>query len=64
MGLAKAAGYQKLLVLSGTTKPEEIINWKYDEDLKPDYYIKSLEELNVVLKNVNKNEFDNNIISS
>lgn len=52
MGLAARAGYQKLLVLSGQTKPSEILNWKYPENLKPEYYIQDLETLGQILKTV------------
>lgn len=54
MALAAAAGYQKLLVLTGITKPEEIENWTYPEDLTPQYYIKSIEAFKNILKNIYK----------
>lgn len=54
MAFAFKAGYQKLLVLSGVTKPEEIDNWKYPEEFKSDYYVQNLEVLKNILKNINK----------
>ncbi|XP_074036974.1 glycerol-3-phosphate phosphatase isoform X2 [Leptinotarsa decemlineata] len=43
-------GYQKLLVLIGISKIEDIKNWKHPEEYKPEYYIDSLEVLNNILK--------------
>lgn len=54
MGLAAAAGYQKLLVLTGMTAPQDLINWEYSEDLVPDYYIDSLDAFRDVLENIYK----------
>lgn len=39
---ANRAGFQSLLVLTGQTKLEDLVNWKHDEENRPDYYIKSL----------------------
>lgn len=52
MGLAAAAGCKKLLVLTGVTKKNDILNWTYPEELLPEYYIDSLNELKKVLENV------------
>lgn len=54
MALAAGAGYQKLLVLSGTTKREEIDNWKYPEEWKPEYYIENLNSLKSILESISK----------
>ncbi|CAH1159782.1 unnamed protein product [Phaedon cochleariae] len=50
MGFAMTAGYEKLLVLTGTTKNEHLLDWKYPENLKPQYYVESLGALNDIIK--------------
>lgn len=42
MKFAAVCNYQKLLVLSGLTKEEELDNWSHPEECKPDYYVQSL----------------------
>lgn len=54
MGLAAAAGCQKLLVLTGITKLNDLLNWKYSKELIPDYYIDSLDAFKKVLENIYK----------
>lgn len=48
MGFAAQGGYQKVLTLSGTTRPEELSDWKYDESLKPDYVLDSIKDLELI----------------
>lgn len=52
MALGAKAGYKKLLVLSGLTKLDELTNWAYSEDWKPEYFIESLAALKTVIENV------------
>uniref|UniRef100_A0A6P7F0T8 4-nitrophenylphosphatase-like n=1 Tax=Diabrotica virgifera virgifera TaxID=50390 RepID=A0A6P7F0T8_DIAVI len=54
MGFGTVGGYQKLLVLSGTTKMDDIKDWKHPEEYKPTYYIQNLGELNKIIKTVHK----------
>uniref|UniRef100_A0A6P7F223 4-nitrophenylphosphatase-like n=1 Tax=Diabrotica virgifera virgifera TaxID=50390 RepID=A0A6P7F223_DIAVI len=49
LGFATVNNYQKLLVLTGNTKMKNIQNWTYPEEYKPNYYIQSLHELNMLL---------------
>lgn len=48
LGFAAKSGYQKVLTLTGTTRPEELSDWKYDENLKPDYVLDSIKDLEVI----------------
>lgn len=48
MRFAAQGGYQKVLTLSGTTRPEELSDWKYDESLKPDYVLDSIKDLELI----------------
>nr|XP_023024833.1 pyridoxal phosphate phosphatase-like [Leptinotarsa decemlineata] len=52
MKFGSTGGYQKLLVLSGIAKIEDIKNWKHPEEYKPEYYIESLDVLNDILKSI------------
>ncbi|CAG9836082.1 unnamed protein product [Diabrotica balteata] len=54
LGFATVNNYQKLLVLTGNTKIKNIQNWTYPEEYKPNYYIQSLHELNVLLVKLKK----------
>ncbi|XP_057659289.1 uncharacterized protein LOC130895763 [Diorhabda carinulata] len=58
MGTAAMGGFQKLLVLSGSATIEDIKNWQYSEDLKPEYYIQDLAALNVIIKSIFPNLVD------
>ncbi|XP_066247267.1 uncharacterized protein [Euwallacea similis] len=40
---ANRAGFQSLLVLSGQTKLDDLVNWKHEDENRPDYYVKSLD---------------------
>ncbi|XP_050299727.1 uncharacterized protein LOC126738431 [Anthonomus grandis grandis] len=40
---ANRAGFQSLLVLSGQTKLDDLVNWTHQEENRPDYYIKCLD---------------------
>ena len=42
MAFATTAGYKKLLVLSGLAKKEAVLDWKFPEEFKPDFYVDSL----------------------
>ncbi|CAG9856662.1 unnamed protein product [Phyllotreta striolata] len=54
MGFAAAAGFKKLLVLSGNSSLEDLKNWNHPEEYKPDYYVESLTELNKIIKTNHK----------
>lgn len=45
MGFANDCGYKKLLVLSGGTSKDELVELSLDSPLKPDYYGNSLQDL-------------------
>ncbi|CAG9862285.1 unnamed protein product [Phyllotreta striolata] len=49
---ASKAGFQKLLVLSGTDKLESLDRWQYPDHYKPDYIAEHLGDFNDVLKNL------------
>ncbi|XP_050300087.1 uncharacterized protein LOC126738689 [Anthonomus grandis grandis] len=55
MPFAEEYGYQKLLTLSGYTKKEHLDNWKWNEELRPDYFIDSLNDLFTVIKTLELN---------
>lgn len=48
LGFAAECGYQKILTLSGLTKPEELTDWKYDESFKPDYVLDTIKDLEII----------------
>nr|QYV43148.1 phosphoglycolate phosphatase 2 [Colaphellus bowringi] len=52
MKLANIGGYQKLLVLTGIAGKEDINNWQYPEEYKPEYYVESLNVFNNILKSL------------
>lgn len=54
MGFVANSGFQKLLVLSGTSKLPDIEDWKHPEEYKPQYYVESLDVLDNILKNIYK----------
>lgn len=47
-------GFQKLLVLSGTEKLEDVLNWKYPEEFRPTYYVQDLNVFNEIILSVCK----------
>lgn len=51
MGFASLASYQKLLVLSGISKKEDLENWNYPDAYAPDYYVENLATLHQAVKN-------------
>ncbi|XP_060528299.1 uncharacterized protein LOC132703189 [Cylas formicarius] len=53
VAFANQSGFQSLLVLSGTTKADEVANWNFPDDHKPHYYVTSLKELSEVLEKHN-----------
>ncbi|XP_023022819.2 uncharacterized protein isoform X1 [Leptinotarsa decemlineata] len=54
MSTAVLGGFQKLLVLTGSTKLEDIRNWKHPIEFQPEYYVESLNVFNDILKSVEK----------
>nr|QYV43147.1 phosphoglycolate phosphatase 1 [Colaphellus bowringi] len=54
MSTADIGGYQKLLVLTGSAKLEDINNWKYPTEYQPEYYVESLKVFNEILETVQK----------
>ncbi|KAG5896761.1 hypothetical protein JTB14_031740 [Gonioctena quinquepunctata] len=54
MGFAHTGGYNKLLILTGITKIEDIHDWRYPEEFKPEYYVESLKVLHDIMKSINK----------
>ncbi|KAJ8919373.1 hypothetical protein NQ315_016466 [Exocentrus adspersus] len=50
MAFASKCGYQKLLVLTGLTKKENLSNWEHPEEHKPEYYVESLSVLNRIME--------------
>ncbi|XP_050508468.1 uncharacterized protein LOC126885735 isoform X2 [Diabrotica virgifera virgifera] len=49
MQFATNSGFQKLLVLTGVTKIEDVHEWKHEEKYKPQYYVDSIGALNLIL---------------
>nr|XP_023011555.1 uncharacterized protein LOC111501868 [Leptinotarsa decemlineata] len=50
--LASMANFKKLLVLTGDTKIEDLHNWKFLEEHKPDYYLESIGDLAIILNSI------------
>nr|XP_015834454.1 PREDICTED: phosphoglycolate phosphatase 2-like isoform X1 [Tribolium castaneum] len=56
MGFATKCNYRKLLVLSGLTKKEQVEDWAFNDELKPDFYVDSLKILHdLIVKIYGKN---------
>ncbi|CAG9859900.1 unnamed protein product [Phyllotreta striolata] len=49
MQIGTLGGFQKLLVLSGTDTIEEVMDWKYPQEYKPQYYIQDLKAFNEII---------------
>lgn len=54
MSTAAIAGFQKLLVLSGSAQLKDVKNWNHPEEHKPDYYVEDLGVLNKIIKSIFK----------
>ncbi|EFA02139.1 Pyridoxal phosphate phosphatase-like Protein [Tribolium castaneum] len=52
MGFATKCGYKKLLVLSGLTKKEDLDEWKYEEEYKPEFYVNSLKVVHELIEKI------------
>ncbi|XP_072386067.1 uncharacterized protein [Diabrotica undecimpunctata] len=52
MSTGALGGFQKMLVLTGSTKMEDITNWQFPEEYKPEYFVESLEVLNKIIKSI------------
>uniref|UniRef100_A0A6P7GVF2 Phosphoglycolate phosphatase 2-like n=1 Tax=Diabrotica virgifera virgifera TaxID=50390 RepID=A0A6P7GVF2_DIAVI len=52
MSTGAIGGFQKMLVLTGSTKIEEITDWKFPEEYKPEFYVESLDVLNKIIKSI------------
>ncbi|XP_076252641.1 uncharacterized protein LOC143191452 isoform X2 [Rhynchophorus ferrugineus] len=52
MAFAAKKGFKKLLPLTGCTTKEELTNWAFEEELKPDYYTNSVSDLEEIIKNL------------
>ena len=52
MAFATTAGYKKLLVLSGLAKKEAVLDWKFPEEFKPDFYVDSLKTVHDLIVRV------------
>ncbi|CAH1159785.1 unnamed protein product [Phaedon cochleariae] len=54
MNIATMAGFQKLLVLTGAASIQDVQNWKYPEEHKPEYFVESLDVLNNIFKSLDR----------
>ncbi|XP_060529176.1 uncharacterized protein LOC132703751 [Cylas formicarius] len=45
VGFANMCDFQSLLVLTGTTKKDDVLNWCFPKDDKPNFYVANLKEL-------------------
>ncbi|XP_030745513.1 4-nitrophenylphosphatase-like [Sitophilus oryzae] len=54
MTYAQKFGHKKLLPLTGCTSKEEVTNWKFEENLKPDYYVDSLRDVHIIIQELKK----------
>ncbi|KAL1509723.1 hypothetical protein ABEB36_004418 [Hypothenemus hampei] len=50
---ANRAGFQSLLVLTGQTKLDDLVNWQHQDENRPDYYVKSLNCFSDLLTGLN-----------
>lgn len=57
MGFGSICGYMKLLVLSGLSQKEDLENWKYPEEFKPDFYADSLKVIFDLILRAYGNDF-------
>lgn len=57
MGFSANCGYIKLLVLSGLSKKEDVEDWRYPEELKPDFYADNLKVVHDSILRVYGNDF-------
>lgn len=55
MAFATNSGFQKLLVLSGVSKKEDLENWEHSDNTKPQYYVGSLKDVYQALKHIYPN---------
>lgn len=54
MEFAAKCGFKKLLVLSGNADINDVKNWTFSADLKPDYYLQNLGCAHSVIENLFK----------
>lgn len=52
MKFAAICGFKKLLVLSGSANINDVENWIFSNDLKPDYYLQNLRYLHNIIEKI------------